>query len=274
MSGPLVAASSDPLDPFPAEVPPWYSSDMGNAARNLGTDDPTFYPTHDDMGESALQTLIIELFRPLLARFLASQGIRAFVGSDQFIYWVQYAPTVTVAPDLYVLPGVDPESAPKCWKVWETGIVPSFALEVMAEENQKDQEQSPRRYDELGVKELVVFDPHADEFPDRIRFSVYRRNARGKLVQVEVTDADRVRSTVLGCFVRVVGTGAAQRLRVGLGPSGDELLPTEAELAEQERTRAEQERTRAEQERLRADAAEAENARLRVELERLRRGGA
>ncbi|MDI1432872.1 Uma2 family endonuclease [Polyangium sorediatum] len=267
MSDPLVAASPDPVDPFPAEALPWYPSDMGNAARNLGTDDPTFYPTHDDMGESALQTLIIELFRPLLARFLASQGVRAFVGSDQFIYWVQYAPTVTVAPDLYVLLGVDPESAPKCWKVWETGIVPSFALEVMAEENQKDQEQAPRRYDELGVKELVVFDPHADEFPDRIRFSVYRRNARGKLVQVEVTNADRIRSTVLGCFVRVVGTGAAQRLRVGLGPSGDELLPTEAELAERERMRAEQER-------LRADAAEAENARLRVELERLRRGGA
>ncbi|MDI1478544.1 Uma2 family endonuclease [Polyangium sp. y55x31] len=254
---------------------------MGNAARNLGTDDPTFYPTHDDMGESALQKLIIELFRPLLARFLASQGVRAFVGADQFIYWVQYAPTVTVAPDLYVLPGVDPDSAPKCWKVWETGIVPSFALEVMAEENQKDQEQSPRRYDELGVKELIVFDPHADELPDRIRFSVYRRNARGKLVQVEVTNADRVRSTVLDCFVRVVGTGAAQRLRVGLAPSGDELLPTEADVAEQERRRAEQERRRAEQERRRADeararaeAAEAENARLRAELERIRRGQA
>ena len=43
-----------------------------------------------------------------LARFLADRGERAFVGADQFIYWVQYEPTRAVAPDIYVLPGVDP----------------------------------------------------------------------------------------------------------------------------------------------------------------------
>jgi hypothetical protein len=46
----------------------------------------------------------------------------------------------------------------------------------------------------------------------------------------------------------------------------------ERERAEAERGRADAERERAEAERGRADAAEAENARLRAELERLRRG--
>jgi Uma2 family endonuclease len=226
---------------------------MSSAAphlQNHPADDPTFYPTNDDRGESALQRLIVELLRPLLARFLAQQGVQAFVGADQFIYWVQHAPTVRVAPDVYVLPGVSPDIAPKSWKVWETGIVPSFALEVVSENPTKDEEIAPARYDALGVKELIVFDPHAEELPDRVRFSVYRRDARGELAQVEVTNADRVRSAVLGCFLRAVGSGPGRRLRIGVGPEGGVLIPTEAE---------------------RAQAAEAEVARLRAELERLKR---
>jgi Uma2 family endonuclease len=239
---------------------------MGSAAPNLQNqglpaEDPTFYPTHDDMGESALQRLIVELFRPLLARFLAQQGIRAFVGADQFIYWVQGAPNISLAPDVYVLPGVSPDIAPKSWKVWETGITPSFAIEIMSEQPSKDEVLSPLRYDALGAKELVVFDPNAEGDPARHRFAVYRRAADGKFVRVEVTNADRIKSMELGCFVRVVGAGDGQRLRIGIGPEGSVLVPTEAE----------EQRARAQQEQARAEMAEAEVARLRAELERLRR---
>jgi hypothetical protein len=34
---------------------------------------------------------------------------------------------------------------------------------------------------------------------------------------------------VLGCFLRVVGEGNQARLRLGTGPTGDDLFPTEAE---------------------------------------------
>jgi hypothetical protein len=57
-----------------------------------------------------------ELLRPLLARFLAEQGVLAFVGTDQFIYYIQGNPKCVVAPDVYVLPGVDPGVARRCWK--------------------------------------------------------------------------------------------------------------------------------------------------------------
>lgn len=204
---------------------------MVNVAHDLA--DPTIYPVEDDVGEHEIQTYILELLRPLVERYLSARGIRAHAGSDQYIYWAQYEPTSCVAPDVYVLPGVPQDIAIDVWKVWERGVIPSLALEVVGRDPHKDYELSPRRYADLGVKELIIFDP----FPsgDRRIFQVYRR-LRGGFRLVESTDADRVRSRELGCFVRVVGGGAATRLRLALGRSGDELFPTgeEAERAAKE----------------------------------------
>ena len=81
--------------------------------------------------------------------------------------------------------------------------------------------------------------------------------------RVERSDADRVRSAQLGCFLRVVGKGAEQRVRIATGPKGEVLYPTmeeiaDAERAEKERERAEKERERAEKERERAARVELE----------------
>jgi Uma2 family endonuclease len=254
---------------------------MSNPAWRLDAndpDDPTFYPSSDDMGEDTIQRFITELLRPLLARYLAAQGIQAFVGADQFIYWEKGNPRATVAPDVYVMPGLPQNVAPRCWQVWQTGVPPSFALEVMRKKDGgKDLEESPRRYEALGVKEVVIFDPYVNVASGRMRFRVHRRDAQGKLVLVEVTNADRVRSEVLGCFLRAVGkrTRATLRLRIGLGPEGDELFPTEAEAqrarAREERKARLAERKTLEAERKAREAVEAENAKLRAEIEQLRR---
>ena len=241
---------------------------MASTAQRLGLDDPddlVFYPDHDDMGESTLQRLMTELLRPLLARFLAVQGVRAFVGADQFIYWIKGNPKAVAAPDVYVMPGVDPEAAPRCWKLWEAGVPPSFAVEIMAEENDlKDVVHAPQRYDELGTRELVVFDPYVDVASGRTRFRVHRRDEAGKLVVVEATNADRVRSAELGCFLRAVGQGSAMRLRLATGAEGETLFPTEGEAEREAREALAAERAARE-------ALEAELAKMRAELERLRR---
>lgn len=238
---------------------------MGQAAPTL--EDLTFYPDHDDMGESTLQRLITELFRPLLARFLAEaqRGPRPFVGADQFIYYIKGNPKAVVAPDVYVMPGVEPDITPRCWKTWETGVAPSFALEIMSEiDDLKDVAHAPQRHDELGTRELVVFDPYVDVESGRTRFRVHRRDERGSLVVVEATNRDRVESRELGCFLRAVGEGSALRLRIATGPTGDVIVPTDNERATLEAERA----AIAERERA---ATAAENERLRAELEALRR---
>jgi hypothetical protein len=207
---------------------------MVQAAAKLLSPDPTFYPVDDDMGEALLHRDIAEVTRILMQRFLTLQGVVARVGANQFIYFVQGNPEKTVAPDVYVLPGVTLDTSIDCWKVWETGIVPSFALEVVSRSVKKDYDEVLRRYAELGVEEVVFFDPsprigHGSS--RRVRFQIYRRIKGRGLVRVEVTNEDRIKSKVLGCWLRRVGSGEQLRLRIATGPNGEHLFPTEAEEA-------------------------------------------
>jgi hypothetical protein len=262
----------------------------------LPVPDPTFYPIDDDMGEGLLHRVISEDLRVLVQRLLTQRGAVARVGANQYIYFVQGDPDRCVAPDVYVLPGVPLDRSIDCWKVWETGIVPSFALEVVSRSVKKDYVEAIRRYAELGVQEVVIFDPSprvGRASSRRVRFQIYRRLKGRGLVRVEVTNEDRIKSKALGCWLRMVGSGEQLRLRLATGPNGEQLFPTEAEealakaeaaaqraeaamaRAEAEAARAEAETARAEAEAARAEAeqrarqaAEAELAALRKALER------
>jgi len=222
------------------------------------------------MGEESLQRFMCELLRPLIERYLIAKKIVAFVGADQFIYYRKHDPRGRVAPDVYVLDGVRPGRRIRTWKTWLDGAPPSFALEVVSGVVAMDDEKSPERYDECGVRELVVFDPDFEEERDRIRFQVFRRVGKRGLVRVLATNEDRVASKVLGCHVVAVGAGEGLRLRLGVGKDGDELFPTEAERerGEKERERGEKERERGEKER---ERGEKERALLDLERERAAR---
>ena len=230
---------------------------MSNAALKLDVaEDRTVYPIEDDMGEGSLQRFISELLRGLIVRWLEAQGELTFVGADQYIYWQQFHPTECVAPDVYVLPGVAPGKAVGAWKVWETGSVPSFALEVVSTDVDKDYLSSPAKYARLGVDELVVFDPDYELHPTRFRFQVFRKSKRG-LTRVEGTNDDRVKSKALGCYLRAVGSGDDRRVRLGTGVRGETLFPTDAEAREQAEAAAQQARSTTQEERALREQAEA-----------------
>lgn len=224
---------------------------VASAAEDLT--DLTYYPVDDDMGEHELQTLIRELLRPLLAHFLATLGRVAHVGSDQFMYWRKHRPTDSLSPDIYVLSGVPQDLIIASWKVWEhDGIAPSFALEIVSNDWEKDYRDNPPKYGELGTDELVLFDPTAHAHgaprtPERVTWQVYRRGGAG-LECVERSSADRVRCESLDCWLRVVGPPTAPLLRVAVGAHGDDLFPT---LEEREREAKESEREAKEQARAR-----------------------
>src|SRR5271155_1411273 len=249
---------------------------MSSAAARLTTlEDTTVYPVRDDMGDPTLQTLISVMLLALIQRWLSSQGKPTFVGMNQFFYWKQFDPSECVAPDVYVLPGVSLSPRVGAWKIWETHRLPTFALEVVSQDVDKDYLTSPPKYDRMGVKELVVFDPDFALSHQRIQWQVFRRVKGRGLVKVEATNADRVRSRVLGCFLRAVGAGDEVRLRLGTGPNGDLLLPTDEEArqraeaerahanAERDEARAAQERAEAEVQRLRAKLAERSRSRAK-----------
>ena len=126
-------------------------------------------------------------------------------------------------------------------------MVPSLAVEVVSDDVEKDYVYAPQRYGEMGVGELIVYDPEPHRGADRIRWQVYRRRGDA-LVLEEEGDADRVRSEALGCWLRVVPDTAGRPLvRLATGIDGDDLLPTpeEAERAEKVSERAEKEAERA-----------------------------
>jgi hypothetical protein len=182
--------------------------------------------------------------------------------ADQFINYQQYDSTKRVSPDVYVLPHLAPDTHVTSWKVWESGVAPTFALEVASDDWENDYAEAPGRYDKVGVKELVIFDPNFERRPggEGLLFQVYRRMPRRGFVRVEVSNESRVRSKVLGCWLRAVGSDRMMRLRIGLDPDGDELLPTgeEQERSEKEQARLEARQERSEEERALARVAELE----------------
>lgn len=213
------------------------------------------------MGEHELQRLIAELLRPMLERWFASKGELAHAGADQFFYWVEGDPSQRIAPDVYVVPGVAQNPPVASWKLWESPARPSFALEVVGQDIDKDYDDNPVLYRQLGIDELVLFDPHATpRSRRRLRWQVFRRVKGRDLVRVEVSNADRVRSRALGCWLREVEHLGRLAVRLATGDEGETLVLTEAE----------QERAAREQERAARERAEAENARLREELAALK----
>jgi hypothetical protein len=239
---------------------------MVSPARTEVADDPTIYPEGERVGEDIVQRWIAELLRPLVERWLRERGEVAFVGADQFIYYEQFNSTARVAPDIYVLPGVPPETHVRTWKVWETGIAPRFALEIVSTDGRKDYEEAPERHDAAGTEELVVFDPWPATRPrgEGIRWQIFRRGPKG-LARVETSDADRVASVALGGWLRVIGDALEQRVRLSSGPTGDAIFPT-AEEAERHAKEAEREAKEAEREA--KEAALARIAELEAELRR------
>jgi hypothetical protein len=216
------------------------------------------------MGESILQALISELLRPLIARFLRERGVKAFVGADQFFYYDQEDISLRIAPDVYVLPGIEEPREERVWKCWELEQPPSFALEIVGRDAAKDYEDAPIDYKSIGVRELVVFDPDwTPKSRTRVRWQVWRRVGKRGLVPVLKSNDDRIESRALGCWLRLVGEGGARRVRLATGAFGEELVATDEELAERERVRAESERALRE-------AAERERDELRAALAALK----
>jgi hypothetical protein len=242
------------------------------------------YPDTDHMAENTLQSLMAEFLRPLIERLLreATVGslakkkvfrpLRAYgscrVGSDQFWYYREGQPTKCVSPDVYVLTGVRATAAPASWLLWQLKDPPLFALEIVSQDADKDYE-AWKAYEDTGVRELIVYDPDAPKLSEagrgrvRVRWQAFRRDHTGTLVLAETSNADRIRSETLCCWLRVVGDGELRLLRIGIGVGGQELF-----LSAEEHERAEKERERAEKEQALELAASAHTEKERERAEK------
>ena len=191
-----------------------------------------------------------------------------YVASDNFLYFVEGQPRSVVSPDCYVVFGVA-RGLRDTYKTWEeNGRTPDVVIELTSKKTRK--EDTGRKFeiyqDILRVAEYFLFDPTADYI--RTRLTGYRLQEDG-YVPITPDANGRLYSEQMGLVLFVEG----DRLRI-LDPRSGKVFMTDLETrihAEQEARRARQQQERAEREAQRANAAEAEIARLRAELEALRR---
>ncbi|MBW3596495.1 MAG: Uma2 family endonuclease [Planctomycetes bacterium] len=169
-----------------------------------------------------------------------------YVAGNSFLYYVEGDPRRHISPDVFVVRGIPKQPPRRRYLVWEEKKAPDFVIELTSqstmEEDLEDKFQIYR--DILRVQEYFLFDPLDEFLEPRLRGF---RLKKGEYVPIRRVKG-RLPSKVLGLHLEP----RDWELRL-YDPGAEKWLPTPAEDREA---------------RLRA---EAENERLRKELETLRR---
>ncbi len=196
--------------------------------------------------------------------FLAN--MRAYVAGNLFVYFEEGNPRAVVAPDVFVVLGVQQRQR-RIYQAWKEGArLPDLVIELTSKKTRiADQTTKPLLYARLGVREYFLFDPYGEYLEPRLQG--YRLVDGGYVPMPEYP----LRSVVLGLDLREEDNA----LRLYHAATG-ERLPTsdEAVLARRaaEAARAvaegrlESEAEARREAEARAAAAEAELVRLRALL--------
>jgi Uma2 family endonuclease len=203
------------------------------------------YPESDGrpMAETpAHGQVIVDLFHSLSRRYAEEPDV--YVWFNMLHYFVAGDPTASVAPDVFLVRGVDKTRERRVYKVWEEGRAPSWICEVTSKSTRREDEVTKKGvYERLGVEEYFLFDPLGEYLKPR-----------------QVTG------------LRLVPEGNRLRLR---DAKTDEPLawPEEDAVARRAAEReVERQVRRAEEERRLREAAEQRTRALEEELARLRQG--
>ena len=225
-------------------------------------DDLLKYPYEDGepMAESEHQLIAMMYIISALKSWFADDPT-IYVGGDMFIYYREGHPSRVVAPDVFVVFGVEGTHKRLRWRVWdEGGALPSFILEVGSESTWREDAGAKRiLYADLGVEEYWRLDPQNGAL-----FSpalIGERLMNGGYEPIDVTREEsgylRGHSPVLGLDICVRPDGETRLY----DPAGGQWLNS---LQEEQAARQEAQTAR--------QQAEAENRRLREQLARLLAG--
>jgi Uma2 family endonuclease len=183
-----------------------------------------------------------------------------YVSGNNFVYYEEGNPRAVVSPDAYVVFGV-PMRQRDCYMAWlEGGRLPDVVFEFTSRKTRREDTHVKRpRYEQvLRVPEYFLFDPRGDYLKPRLQGY---RLVGGVYVPLEVVNgrlhSERLRLDLVqdGDVLRLQDPATGE-----LSTNYDELSAGSAELD-----------ARAAREAARAQTAEEELARLRAELEALRK---
>ncbi len=209
------------------------------------------YPSSDGepMAESERQyTPLTETVSTLRVRYHERDDV--YVGGDMLIYYRMNRNDVSVAPDVFAVFGVTGTHPRDSWLVWREGKAPDFIMEIASSGTwRRDATEKRRVYADMGVTEYVRFDPTGNYFaPALVMQTLEGTDYREQSLTTDSSGILRAHSAVL-------------ELDLCVTPDL-ELRLYDPEAGEWLRTHQESEAARR--------VAEAENARLREQLEQLR----
>jgi Uma2 family endonuclease len=128
-----------------------------------------------------------------------------YVSGNLFIYYRQGVPSAVVAPDVFVVFGVEKKKR-FTYKVWqEGGILPSFVLEITSATTQEnDQREKPIKYASLGIQEYFQYDPTGDYLDHQLQgLNLVDGVYQDLPVQISANGELTIESQVLGLSLTV-----------------------------------------------------------------------
>lgn len=221
-------------------------------------DDPTIeYPSSDGepMAESDWQYIpLTDTVSTLRVHYRDRSDV--YVAGDMLIYYRINRNDVRVAPDVFAVFGATGNHPRDSWLVWREGRAPDFVMEIASSSTWRREATEKRRiYADMGVTEYVRFDPTGNYFTPALVLETLDGTEYREQPLTTGDDGNlRAHSAVLGLDIAV-----APDLTLRLyDPATGEWLRThqESDAALQDSEAARQ-------------AAEAEVARLREQLEQL-----
>ncbi len=129
-----------------------------------------------------------------------------YVSGNLFIYYKKGVPSAVLAPDVFVIFGVENKER-MSYKAWEeNNKLPNFVLESTSKTTQENDEiDKPMKYASLGVEEYFQYDPTGDYLKYQLKGSrlidgVYQPIERKQLEN----DIISIPSDVLGLDLRLI----------------------------------------------------------------------
>jgi Uma2 family endonuclease len=247
------------------------------------------YPESDGkpMAETDLHIDCLIDLREALKDFFRNDP-DVYVSGNIFVYYKEGDPRKQVSPDVLVVKGVEKKRR-RTYQIWSEGKTLDLVIEVTSRKTRReDTDFKKKLYQQLGVKEYYLFDPTGDYLKERL--CGYRLIGNRYVAVRLPKGTDRLYSDVLGLELVLVMDQLRlydrQSQRFLLTP--DETAEAQRQ-AEEARRQADAARQRAEdaqhqeqlarqraedaqhQEQLARQQAQEEAARLRAELERVKK---
>jgi len=237
------------------------------------TTDLIEYPTSDGkpMAETDIhRDLMLRLIEILKGRYADRDDI--YVSGNLLVFYEEGNPRRHLAPDCFVVWGAHKHRRLN-YKIWEEGAAPGFVIELTSSStrNEDRREKFELYRDTWKVKEYFLFDPYEEYLEPSMQGY---RLIDDHYVRIEPTATGDLHSETTGLHLRRQGIF----LTLVDDVTGKEVLPPDAirclsleQELQGEKAARERMEAAARAEREAREQAEAEVAKLRSELETLRR---